>query len=145
MTKAIFRREGDTAVPADEEALAVLRSFKDGSEFIADAHGARNIKHLRKFWVLASIVGDSMDVPREVVKKDVAIAMGFTTTWMDHAGRVHVDAASIAVEKMTQAVFDQFFEKAVNIMAGWIGTEHKDLMRRFNEAAADNRYEGMRR
>lgn len=145
MTKVILRREGNTLVPVDEDSLAAVLGFKEGAELIGNLHGARNIKHLRKFWVLASIVGDSMDVPREVVKKDVAIAMGFTTTWMDHAGRIHVEAASISVEKMTQAVFDQFFEKAVNIMAGWIGIEHKDLMRRFNEAAADQRYEGMRR
>jgi hypothetical protein len=145
MTKVILRREGNTLVPADEDSLAAVLSFKEGAELIGDLHGARNIKHLRKFWVLASIVGDAMDVPREVVKKDVAIALGFTTTWLDHAGRVHVDAASIAVEKMTQEVFNQFFEKAVNVMAGWIGSDHKDLMRRFNEAAADNRYEGYRR
>jgi hypothetical protein len=30
-------------------------------------------------------------------------------------------------------------------MAGWIGADHKDLMRRYNELAADKRYEGMRR
>jgi hypothetical protein len=45
---------------------------------------------------------------------------------------------------MTQAVFDEFFRKAVEEMAGWIGADHKDLMRRFNELAADKRYEGMR-
>lgn len=144
MTKVILRREGDTLVPVDEDSLAAVRGFKDGAELIGIIRGARNIEQLRLFWVLAGIVAESLDTSKETVKKDVAIALGFTDTWLDNAGRFHVDPQSIAVESMTQAVFDEFFQKAVNVMAGWIQADHRDLMRRFNEAAADKRYEGMR-
>lgn len=144
MTKAIFRREGDTAVPVDDDSLAVLRSFKDGAEFIVIARGARNIEQLKLFWALVGIVSESTDIAKETLKRDLAIRLGFTETWVDFDGGIHVEAKSIAVESMTQAVFDEFFQKAVNVMAGWIGADHKDLMRRFNELAADKRYEGMR-
>lgn len=144
MTKVILRREGDNLVAVDEDSLAVIRGFKDGAELLGTLRGARNLEQLRLFWVLAGIVAESMDVPKETVKRDVAIALGFTDTWCDHNGHLHVDPQSIAVESMTQAVFDQFFQKAVLKMSEWIGADHKDLMRRFNEAAADKRYEGMR-
>lgn len=144
MTKTILRRVGDMLVPVDAESLEVIRGFKDGAELIGDLRGARNIEQLRLFWKLAEIVAESMDLPKETIKKDAAMALGFTETWVGHDSRIHIDPASIAAESMPQAVFDQFFQKAVNLMATWINADHKDLMRRFNELAADKRYEGMR-
>lgn len=144
MTKVILRREGNHLVPVDDESLAAVHGFKDGAEVIGVIRGARNIEQLKLFWSLADIVSQSTDIASKVIKKDVAIRLGFTDTWVDWDGSIHVEAQSIAVESMTQAVFDQFFHKAVEVMAGWIGAEHKDLMRRFNELAADKRYEGMR-
>jgi hypothetical protein len=49
------------------------------------------------------------------------------------------------IEGMGQEEFDAFMDKAVELMATWINADHKDLMRRYNELAADKRYEGMRR
>lgn len=144
MTKTILRRVGHTLLPADEDSLAVILGFKDGAELIGDLRGARNIEQLKLFWALAGIVAESMDLPKATIKKDAAIGLGFTDTWMDINSVIHIDPASIAVESMTQATFDQFFQKAVNLMATWIHADHKDLMRRFNELAADKRYEGMR-
>ncbi|WP_293880508.1 hypothetical protein [Sphingomonas sp.] len=144
MTKVIFRRDGDVAVPADEDSLAALRGFKDGAEFLGIIRGARNLEQLKLFWVLVGIVAESTDRAKTSIKHDAAIATKFVEYHCDYDGKVHVIPKSIAVESMTQADFDQFFTKAVEVMAGWIGAEHKDLMRRFNEAAADKRYEGMR-
>lgn len=144
MSKAILIRRGDTAIPADEDSLAVLRGFKDGAEFIAECRGERNIHQLKLFWALAGIVANSADVPKETIKRRAAFALGFTEAWLDLDGTIRFEAMSIAVESMTQAVFDEFFRKAVEVMAGWISADHKDLMRRFNELASDKRYEGMR-
>lgn len=144
MTKVILRREGRTLVPADEDSLAALLAVKDGAEVIGIIRGARNIEQLKLFWALVGIVSESTDIPKETIKRDVAIRLGFTDTWVDIDGRIHIEAQSIAVESMTQAAFDQFFNRAVNEMAGWINADHKDLLRRFNELAADKRYEGMR-
>lgn len=144
MTKVILRREGDTLVPADDDSLAVVRGFKDGAELLGIVRGARNIEQLKLFWALVGIVSESTDIAKETIKRDLAKRLGFTETWVDWDGAIHIEAQSIAVESMTQAIFDQFFTKAVETMAGWINAEHKDLMRRFNELAADKRYEGMR-
>jgi len=145
MAKGIWRRVGDVAVPVGDKSREYFFALKDGTEFIAETKGARNLEHLKKFWVLVDIVSDAIDVADDVIKKDVAISLGFTKSWVDHNGRVRVEAASIAVESMTQEVFSQFFDRAVNEMASWIGCDQKELMQRYNEAAADKRYEGMRR
>lgn len=144
MTKTILRRQGATLVPVDSDSLEVLMSFKDGKELIATLRGARNIEQLKLFWSLAGIVSESTDLPKETIKKDALVALGFTDTWVGMDGQFHVDPKSIAIESMTQPEFDQFFRRAVDLMASWIGVEHRELMRRFNELAADKRYEGMR-
>lgn len=143
MTKVILQRAGRILLPVGEDSVEAILGFKDGAEIMGILRGARNLEQLKLFWSLAGIVAESMDLPKETIKKDAAIALGFTETWIDHDGRIHVDPKSIAVESMTQGEFDQFFQKAVNLMAGWINADHKDLMRRFNELAADKRYIGL--
>lgn len=143
--KGIWRREGDHAVPVGADSVAYLREIPEGGEFIAETRGARNIDQLRLFWALVDLVAEASDVARSVVKKDVAISLGFTETWIGINGRIHIDAKSIAVESMTQSEFNDFMRRAVEAMAAWIGAEQSDLMRRYNELAADKRYEGYRR
>lgn len=144
MTKVILRRQGMTLVPVEAESLAVLHGIKDGAEVIGDLRGARNILQLRLFWSLVDIVAESTDLPSYVVKNDAAMNLGFTTTWVGLDGQMHIEPKSIAVESMTQAEFDQFFTRAVNLFASWINADHRDLLRRFNDLASDKRYEGMR-
>jgi hypothetical protein len=144
--KGIWRREGDHAVPVGADSIEYLRSIEEGAEFIAETHGARNIRQLRLFWALVEVVVEATDISKTVVKKDLAISLGFTETWMSPiTGKIHIEAKSIAVESMLQSEFDDFMRRAVETMAGWIGCEQRDLMRRYNELAADKRYEGYRR
>ena len=124
--------------------MAVLRGFKEGAEFIADCRGARNIQQLKLFWSMAALVEEATDRPREQVKKDLCRALGYVDYEVDRDGSVHVWPKSIAVESMLQRDFDDFFRKGIEVMAGWIGADQKDVLRRFNELAADKRYEGMR-
>lgn len=143
--KIILQKVGSYLMAVDEESIAVLSRIKEGAEVTADIRRARNVDQLRLFWALVGIVSDATDLPKETIKKDCMIALGFTETWIGIDSRIHVEAKSIALENMEQEEFDAFMGRAVNLMAGWIGAEQKDLMRRFNELAADKRYEGMRR
>lgn len=143
--KIILQKIGPYLMAVDEESAAVLARIKEGAEVTADVRRARNINQLRLFWSLVDIVAQATDLPNTTIKKDCLIGLGFTETWIGVDSRVHVEAKSIAVENMEQDEFDAFMGRAVNLMAGWIGTEQTDLMRRFNELAADKRYEGMRR
>lgn len=146
MSRIILQKRGTTLVATDEESVAALARIKDGSEVYAEVVRARNARQHRLFFSLASIVAEAMDVDVNVVRKDALIRLGFTDSWVDLDGNIHVEAKSMKfVTGMGQEEFDAFMDKAVNLMAGWIGSEHKDLMRRYNELAADKRYEGVRR
>jgi hypothetical protein len=146
VSRIILQKRGTTLVATDEESVAALARIKDGSEVYAEVVRARNTKQHRLFFSLVAIVAEAMDLPVDSIRKDALIRLGFTDSWIDTEGSIHVEAKSMKfVQGMGQEEFDAFMDKAVNLMAGWIGADHKDLMRRYNELAADKRYEGMRR
>lgn len=147
MSRIILQKVGTTLVATDEESVAALARIKDGTEVYAEVMRARNLRQHRLFFALAHLVAEAMDTDIDVVRKEALIRTGHANVWMDPiSGAIRIEAKSMKiVEGMSQEEFDAFMDKAVNLMAGWIGSEHKDLLRRYNELAADKRYEGMRR
>lgn len=146
MARIILAKQGNALVATDDESAAALARLKDGKEVFAEIVQARNAKQHRLFFKLASIVAESLDLDTDVIRKDALIALGHTDTWTGVNGRIHVEAKSLKfITGMDQAEFDKFMEKAVFLMASWISADHKDLLRRYNELAADKRYEGYRR
>ena len=149
MTKGIWRKQTinglAVAVPVGADSIASLRSYEDGHEFIADTHGARNIQQLKLFWSLVDLVHEATDQPKKVIKRSIAIRLGFVDTWVDMHGNTHADAASISCEKMTQAVFRDFFNNAIGVIAEWLQTSPREVRQRFEDMTAEKRYDGMRR
>jgi hypothetical protein len=146
MSRIILQKAGNTLIATDDESVAALAAIKDGAEVYAEIVRARNTKQHRLFFALAKLVADSMDLTVDSVRKDALIRLGYTNTRIDVDGRIQMEPKSMRfITGMKQEEFDAFMSKAVNLMAGWIGTEHADLMRRYNELAADKRYEGYRR
>lgn len=147
MSRIILQKKNGGLVATDDESVAALTKIKDGSEVYAEIVRARNAKQHRLFFALANIVAESLDVDVDNIRKDLLIRLGYTNTWASPVdGRIHIEAKSMKlVEGMKADEFDAFMEKAVNIMSGWIDADHKDLQRRYNELAADKRYEGYRR
>lgn len=146
MSRIILVKQDGKLAATDDESVAALAKIKDGTEVYAEVVRARNTKQHRLFFTLAGIVADSLDLDVDTVRKDALIRLGHTNTWMDVDGRIHIEAKSMRiVDGMKQTEFDAFMVKAVELMAGWIDADHKDLMRRYNELAADKRYEGTRR
>lgn len=146
MSRIILVKQDGKLAATDDESVAALAKIKDGTEVYAEVVRARNTKQHRLFFTLAGIVADSLDLDVDTVRKDALIRLGHTNTWMGVDGRLHVEAKSMRiVDGMKQEEFDAFMGKAVNLMAEWIDADHKDLMRRYNELAADKRYEGVRR
>jgi len=141
MARIILMKHGNGLVATDEESVAALARIKEGAEVYAEIVRARNTKQHRLFFSLASIVAESMDLDVDTVRKDALIRLGFTETWMGIDGRIHIEAKSMKIiDGMEQEEFDAFMDKAVNLMATWINADHKDLIRRYNELAADKRY-----
>lgn len=146
MARIILIKKDGVLAATDDESVAALAKIKDGREVYAEVVQARNTKQHRLFFTLANIVAESLDLDVDVIRKDALIRLGHTDTWVDLDGRKHIEAKSMKfVQGMEQDEFDAFMNLAVNMMAGWINADHKDLMRRYNELAADKRYEGYRR
>lgn len=146
MARIILQKRDGALVSTDQESIEALSHIKEGAEVYAEVVRARNTRQHRLFFSLAAIVADSLDLDVNTVRKDALINLGHTETWMGADGRIRVEAKSMKfVDGMDQEEFDAFMSKAVNLMATWISADHKDLMQRYNELAADKRYEGHRR
>lgn len=146
MARIILIKKDGGLASTDDESVEALARIKDGTEVYAEVVRARNSKQHRLFMTLAGIVADSLDLDRDVIRKDALIRLGFTDSWVDLDGRKHIEAKSMKfVQGMEQDEFDAFMSKAVELMAGWINADHKDLIRRYNELAADKRAEAHRR
>lgn len=143
MGRIILVKKDAALAATDDESVAALAQIKNGTEVYAEVVRARKPKQHRLFFSLAAIVADSIDLPVDTIRKDALIRLGFTESWIGVDGRMHVEAKSMRfVDGMEQDEFDAFMDKAVNLMAGWINADHKDLLRRYNELAADKRYGG---
>lgn len=146
MSRIILQKQGNILMATDEESVAALARIKNGSEVYAEIKRGRNTKQHRLFMKLASIVAESMDKDTDVVRKHALKVLGYIDTHLDFNDQLVIEAKSMNfVDGMSQDEFDAFMEKAVNLMCGWIGADHKDLLQRYNELAADKRYEGVRR
>ena len=142
MSRIILIKQDGKLAATDEESVAALAKIKDGTEVYAEIVRARNTRQHRLFFALCSVVADSMDLSVDRVRKDALIRLGFTKTELDVDGIIKIEAMSMQhnITGMKQEEFDAFMDKAVNMMADWIGADHKDLQRRYNELAADKRY-----
>jgi len=146
VSRIILQKAGTVLVATDDESVAALAAIKDGTEVYAEIVRARNTRQHRLFFALASIVADAMDLTVDTIRKDALIKLDYTDTRVDVDGRIQLEPKSMNfVTGMKQDEFDAFMSKAVNLMATWIPCNREDLMQRYNELAADKRYEGMRR
>ena len=133
--KSIWRRQGNVAIPIGEESIEALHAHKDGKDFIADTKGARNIKQLRMFWALCEIVADNDPhcSSKDVAKMNILRELGYVDRWTDRKGADHDETASIACESMEQAVFNPFFQRAIDLICQWLGTAPAEIRARVAE------------
>lgn len=146
MPKGLWRRVGNTAVPADARSLAFLQARKEGVAFVADTNGARNPKQLNLWWALCALVCEAEDIPNpEKVSHDLKIALGHVDTHVDRDGDVHLIPKSISFESLSQEEFNDLFQGAIRVISGWLAASLNDVLERFDGMIADKRYGGMRR
>lgn len=147
MAKGIWRREGDTAVPVGADSLEYLQAIKEGAEFVAETHGARNLKQLKMWWTLCEMVAENHPIitTKTSASDNLKLALHCIETFLSPDGRLHIKPKSIAFESMTQEEFNPLFKLAIDKVAEWLGNTPKEVQDRFNEITADKRYSGMRR
>lgn len=148
MAKGIWRREGDHAVPVGAASIEYFRALKDGEEFIAETKGARNIKQLKLWWKLCELVllsgfNSEMWRTKDDVAEGLKYALHHVKYFADEYGILHIQTASISVEKLSQEKFDPIFKAAVDKILGWLQCAPKDLADQFFLMTGDKVYTEM--
>lgn len=133
--RAIWRRKGNAVVAANEVAEAMLASLKEDVDYVGEIHGARSIKQLRLYWGgLMKILVDHDIFPSLVSASDsTKIAAGFIDEplIMPDTGQVFLRPASIAIGSLPQHEFNEFLDKAIDVVVRrWLpGSTHEEIRR----------------
>lgn len=145
MAKGVFRRVGDTAVPAGRAGRDALLAIPDGKTFVADFKTARNADQHELFWTLAQLGADATDSTKEAVVLWLKHKLNLTDMVFLPDGSMKIVPKSIAWESMEQAEFNSFFQAAVNEIAGLLGSAPKDVLDRFNDLLDPEKRADMRK
>ena len=145
--KAIFyRAPGDTLIPADEAAHALLASLKPGEGVSVEAKRFRNVQFHRKFFALLRLAFDAWEPeePRtwrgealrkdfDAFRKDVLILAGFFDASYSVDGSVSLEARSISFSKCDELEFAAVYSSVLDVLwsrvlsdAGYSSPEHVD-------------------
>lgn len=128
MTKAAFRKRGNTLIAADEHATEVLQKIKENRDVIVEVRQARNVRHLRLYWAIIKFLkmhavdkrGNSLfrTADEEVIHFAIKLATGFVRTFVDvDTGKSVYVPLSISFESIDQIRFAKFFDAACAAIA----------------------------
>lgn len=112
-------RKMDMLVPANEQSLEALRKMKAGEWFRAEVKLPRNVKHHRKYFALLNAVfpHQTQWPTLKSFQRQMKKALGHGE-WIVSGDGKHKDfiEESISFASMDQAEFEQFYERAVEII-----------------------------
>lgn len=134
--KGVFQRIKYTLVPSDDMGKELLFSIADGAECIVEMKGKHNIKQFRLFWGLCQLVAEADDDTKLNVKKWLCVATGHTDIWFEPNGKMHVDPASISFSELEQNEFNEFFQRALILVADRLGSKPNEIRQRLEEMLA---------
>lgn len=86
MTKAVFRKQGQTLVAECDASIDMLAQIRDGRQVIVEVRTARNPAHLRKFFKMLAMVVDS-----GAWDGDVESLLDWVKIRVGHVNRIYVN------------------------------------------------------
>ena len=90
----------------------------------------RSRQQLNLYWVLIGKVVDNTEFPhKDDVDEYVKLKMRFCDVYFDANGNSTIKTKSIALDNMEQFVFDGYFDRAKEIMAGLIEVSVEELLK----------------
>ena len=129
-SKIIMIKRGPALWAHNDEARKVLRPVKEGKELVVVATAPRNIKQLALFQILISKIAESgaWESSRDLLIDFVKYKTGWVRVVVVD-GKRHFVPKSLAVESMTQAQFQEFFDRAIRIICEELlgSDDHKTL------------------
>lgn len=137
MAELWLTRKMDMLVPANEQSLEALRKLKQGEWYKAEVTMPRNLKHLRKYFALLAAVypHQTMWPTFRKFRAKFEEALGHGEYYVNGRGERYFENESIAFGAMQQDEFDQFYERAVELILTRIlpGVGRADLDRQVGE------------
>lgn len=127
MTKAVFKRRGQTLIPTDSEGQDLLAAIRDGREVVVEVRAARNPRFHRLFFAVLNFcvqhcidreTGEVRFSSIEHAKTAIKIATGEVDTYIDaDSGKTFFIPRSISFASMDETRFAAFFDRAVYVIA----------------------------
>lgn len=120
-------KKGNSLVPADADAAAILARVKEGREMMITARAPRSPRQHRFFWHMCRLICENTDEYKtpENVADTIKIGTGHYDTrilkipgWPEDV--VQYVAKSIAFESMPNIEFQQFMDKAMDYVAQYM-------------------------
>ena len=113
------RRSGDKLVPITEWDREQILEIPEGKDLSIKVSRTRSARQHRLFWSLMQIVVDNHPVylrPEQLVEW-LKLRLGYVEEVMFHNGEMMTKLSSISFSSMGQAEFQEFFNKALYVIA----------------------------
>lgn len=141
MAETVFmRRKLGGLRPIDAASAEALERIPETEEVRVEITRPRNLKHHRKFFALLNAIYPHQKTypTHKLFRAAVSVAMGFGETTKLPDGRVIIVPESISFANMDQAAFEQFYDRAVELMVTRIlpNVNRADLNREVDEILA---------
>lgn len=127
--------------PVDPRSAEIWADLPRGKVLRAKVQQPRNVQHHRKLFALLGVVFPHQEhyATVEGLLDGIKLATGHTREVVNaETGEHHLSPASIAFDKMDQDAFEQFYDRAVDLICRRIipGLGRSDLEREVNEVLA---------
>lgn len=138
MSAPVFmRRQMGALRPIDAASEAALASVLHNEIVQVEIKRLRNLAHHRKWWKLVQVVFPHQSTYPTIEQFHGALkcALGHADSVTLADGRVMLMPRSIAFAKMDQAAFEQFYERAIDLICTRIipRLDREDLMQEVGE------------
>jgi len=115
----VFIKQNGGLFPADADAEEAFGKMRDGARYLVNLHRPRNVDHHRKLFAVLNVVQDNSDrwPTTETLLEDLKMSTGlFETRVNSLTGIPYVVAKSISFSSMSQDEFEQWFNRAVDLI-----------------------------
>ncbi len=133
-TEIFLRRKGEGLIPMDLMSRNYIEKLDAQTVIRAVVTKPRNYDHHKKYFALLHAVYEHQDTYPSFnsFRSAVAVALGHSESVKLPDGRTILVPGSIAFGKMDQSEFEEFYEKAVDLVLTRIvpGVNREDLERR---------------
>lgn len=140
----VFVKRKGALVPGDAPAWEAFNRMKEEAAYLVNLNRPRNISHHRKLFALLNLVHENTDdrwPTLDTLLDDLKISTGLFETRINAVtGIPYVVAKSISFASMTQDEFEQWFDRAVDLICKQVlDMSRDDLLAEIGDILAGRR------